>query len=212
MPFKDEPELYSAWKEMKRRCYNPNFKQFHDYGGRGIRVCEAWMDYRTFERDMSPRPVGLTLDRRDNDLGYSKENCRWATRKEQQRNRRQGVYVTIEGVRYRGIELAEQSGHKTDVIVARAKSGLSLQEVLSPERHFSYLPQQVEAAWRKSVAVRTARTHCKNGHEWTKENTYITPEGWKNCRTCHNLKMRKRTAAKAAAGPAGAKLARRGQT
>jgi hypothetical protein len=204
MPFKIEPELYAVWKDMRRRCYDPNFKQFCDYGGRGIQVCRAWMDFRTFECDMSPRPLGLTLDRIDNDKGYSKDNCRWATRKEQQRNQRKGVYVTIEGVRHRAIELAEQSGHKTDTIVARAKAGLSLQDVLSPEHRFVNSPEQVEAAWRKSAAARAARTHCANGHEWNTETILITKDGARACRVCSRLKMQRRRAAKAAAaGPAG---------
>jgi len=202
MPFKVEPKLYAVWKSMRRRCSDPNAKQYSDYGGRGIKVCAAWASYKAFERDMSPRPPGTTLDRIDNNGDYSPDNCRWATRKEQQRNRRYSLYVTIDGASYRAVELADQSGLKTDTIIARANAGLSLSEVMSPERRPSYVPHQLEAAWRKSVAVRTARTHCKHGHKWTPENTYITPEGWKNCRKCACLKMRRRTAAKAATDPA----------
>lgn len=190
MPFTIQPELYGVWKDMRDRCRNPKRKQWLDYGGRGIDICPEWDDYRAFERDMSPRPPGLTLDRIDNDKGYSPGNCRWATRKEQQRNRREGSYVTIEGTRHRAIELAERSGLKTDTIIARAKSGLSLQDVLSPERRFVNSPEQVEAAWRKSVAVRSARTCCKHGHEYTLENTRIRPDGGRDCRMCARLKMR----------------------
>lgn len=73
---------------MIYRCTNPKDPRFHNYGGRGITVCPEWSDFWTFVEDMGNRPDGHTLDRKDNDLGYFKENCRWATAKEQACNRR----------------------------------------------------------------------------------------------------------------------------
>jgi len=81
---------YRAWGDMLQRCSNPNFRQFKDYGGRGITVCEEWKNsFENFLRDMGEPPEGLSLDRIDNDGGYSADNCRWATRAQQQQNRRQ---------------------------------------------------------------------------------------------------------------------------
>lgn len=84
-----EPE-YLSWVRMQRRCYEPKYKQYKDYGGRGIRVCDAWRsDYLTFIRDMGRKPTpSHSLDRIDNDGDYEPKNCRWATTTEQSRNRR----------------------------------------------------------------------------------------------------------------------------
>jgi hypothetical protein len=78
---------YHAWHDMIRRCSNPRYRDYMAYGGRGITVCQRWIDsFEFFLLDMGKRPDGLTLDRINNDMGYSPDNCRWATRKQQMRN------------------------------------------------------------------------------------------------------------------------------
>lgn len=85
---------YNSWEAMNRRCYDENHRWYHLYGGRGITVCERWRRgtpgaFKNFLEDMGERPGrAMTLDRKDGNLGYSKDNCRWADKPTQRANQR----------------------------------------------------------------------------------------------------------------------------
>jgi hypothetical protein len=88
---------YRSWNNMKNRCNNSNLKEYKNYGGRGITYDKRWEDFREFYKDMGERPEGTSLDRIDVNGNYCKENCRWSTKEEQQRNQRihKNKYVGI---------------------------------------------------------------------------------------------------------------------
>lgn len=89
---------FTCYYRMKQRCYNPNTPNYSYYGGRGITVCNRWLEsFENFLEDMGERPEGTSIERKDNNKGYCPENCVWATKKEQARNRRSNVLITLGG-------------------------------------------------------------------------------------------------------------------
>jgi len=94
---KSDTKIYKLWQSMKGRCLIPGSNKYEYYGGRGITVCKRWLKFKNFYKDMGDRPEGLTLDRINNNKGYSPSNCKWATKKEQMRNKRDNHLLTFKG-------------------------------------------------------------------------------------------------------------------
>lgn len=101
---------YRTWQRMFIRCNVVSFKDYKDYGGRGIKVCDRWQSYDAFLSDMGRRPDGHSLDRIDVNGNYEPGNCRWATDKQQARNRRTSLFFDFDGQKRNLAEIAEISG------------------------------------------------------------------------------------------------------
>lgn len=128
---KDSRE-YSSWQMMNDRCFNPNSTSWDRYGGRGINVCKEWGEFSRFYEDMGPRPEGHTLERIDNSLGYSPDNCRWATISEQNRNTRRTRLVNIDGVTKCVTDWCADFGvNKRTVLNRINRGGWSVEKALS---------------------------------------------------------------------------------
>lgn len=113
---------YRSWKGMKSRCYNPNDPYFSRYGGRGIVVCDRWRDsFANFLADLGKRPDWHSIDRIDIDGNYEPKNCRWASTKEQNRNRSDTFWVTLDGQRKSLSEWCEIKGANYRLVKKRIR-------------------------------------------------------------------------------------------
>ena len=118
--------LYRCWVDMKRRCYDKNHNGYKRYGGRGITVCDEWLnDVNAFHiwALSNGYNTNLTLERIDNNKGYSPENCTWATWQEQCRNRRSNVRIDYNGQYVLLAELSELTGIKITTLLSRYRKG-----------------------------------------------------------------------------------------
>lgn len=124
---------YDIWIMMKDRCYNQNNPRYADYGGRGIKVCDEWLySFDNFIVDMTRRRFnGLSLDRINNDGDYCFENCRWATREEQDNNTSKNVFYTYDGQTLTLSQWAKLLNIKIETLHARKRYGWSTEKMLS---------------------------------------------------------------------------------
>lgn len=140
--------IHKEWEWMKARCNNPNDTAYKYYGGRGIKICKEWNEsfLKFYNWAMSNGyDDSLTLDRIDVERGYCPNNCRWATMTEQQRNRRDSVYIEINGITKHLLEWAEEYGIKKQTIVTRYYKGVRGEELIKPPKYV--------ARWHKNKGV-----------------------------------------------------------
>ena len=113
---KNASPTYESWASMKMRCRNPQYGSYPQYGAKGIDYCDRWETFKNFLEDMGVRPPGTSLDRIDGTKGYTPENCRWATTKEQNENRRSSVWIEYQGNRMLMINFARMLGMRVDTV------------------------------------------------------------------------------------------------
>jgi len=130
----DDP-VYKTWQGMKQRCLNTKHAQFKNYGARGIKICERWLNsFDNFYADMGPRPTGLTIERIDNNGNYEPGNCKWADRREQRLNQRTCHYLEKDGLRMTVRDWAKHLDLHESVLHYRLRIGLPTEKVLMPKR------------------------------------------------------------------------------
>ena len=140
-----QDKTYHIWHAMMQRCYNKNNHAYSRYGGRGIYVCDAWHKFENFVKDMGICPQKLTIDRIDNNKGYFKENCRWASYHTQARNRHNNTLITFKGQTLTIADWSDKTGIHQGTINKRLRLGWPIEDVLCK-------PIREHRPYRKSIS------------------------------------------------------------
>lgn len=128
-----DTQIYHVWENMFARCTNPNHPSYADYGGRGITVCERWMDFRLFYDDMGAGwRDGLSIERKNNNAGYCKENCHWIPQSEQPLNTRKTRRLTIGGVTMVAKQWSRKTGIPYATLIHRLNQGWAPELAVQP--------------------------------------------------------------------------------
>lgn len=167
---------YRSWKSMKDRCYRKKNRAYHNYGGRGITVCDRWMDkekgFENFYEDMGPRPSkDHSIDRINNDRNYDKQNCRWATQKQQANNKGNNRIIEFDGIKYTVSEFSELHDMSHSVVLDRLDSNWSIEEIINTPvqqkiRRFEYKGRQYtinELSEMFSISLNTLKYRIAKG-------------------------------------------------
>lgn len=123
-------KAYEVWRHMVSRCCDPTDKGYKDYGGRGITVCDRWHDVAFFVEDMGQPPKGAMIERKNNSLGYSKDNCCWADRVTQNNNSRKNVLITYRGETLSRSQWEQKLGMKPALLRGRLRRGWSIERAI----------------------------------------------------------------------------------
>ncbi len=126
---------YNSWLAMKQRCLNKKNNDYKYYGVKGIKVCKRWLKFENFYKDMGKRPVGTSLDRINNNLGYYKKNCKWSTAKEQANNRTSNRLLTFNGKTQNITQWANNLGIRSGLLYSRIdKLGWDIEKALTTKK------------------------------------------------------------------------------
>jgi hypothetical protein len=171
---------FTIWKNMLARCHNANNKDFKNYGGRGIVVCDQWRgSFEMFLADVGPRPSAQhSIDRIDNNSNYEPGNCRWATRIEQGCNKRNNVMVTIDGSEKTISQWARHYGIDRRTAWRHHKEGMRGEAIFKPKARLithNGITDSVKG-WAKRTGIKSTTIAMRIGaYKWTIEQALTTP-------------------------------------
>jgi len=160
---KSRSRIYTIWKGMVRRCTKQTDPtSWNRYGGRGITVCDEWLVFENFYADMGDPPDRFSIDRKDNNGGYSKDNCKWVDRTTQQRNTRSNHVITINGVSKCASEWADIFHINRSTLYERLRSGWEIEQALGIEKRPMPRYTRPDVVWVEHNGERkTLRDWCE---------------------------------------------------
>lgn len=135
---KEEIGTYKSWKSMVARCNNITDKNYHNYGGRGITVDKEWLEFKNFLQDMGVRGVNETIERVDVNLGYNIDNCIWLDKKLQQQNKRDTIWIEVEGEKLCLAEACRRYNKSYGKVMARVRRGEKLLDAFNCDLDWRY--------------------------------------------------------------------------
>ena len=180
---KSSSRAYTAWNNMKRRCFNPNHPSYENYGGRGITVCRRWLDFRNFYEDMGDPPANVSLERIDNNLGYFPTNCHWSTWPDQMRNRRDTILLTVGGQTKPLGLWCEEKGIDYHVAFCRFQAGFTPEQVICKgklrRRDLEYITRnnvtKTLHGWSVKLGLNYDAVRARIARGWPVEKALTTP-------------------------------------
>ena len=180
---------WNTWMSMKQRCYNTKDNAYKNYGGRGILMCNRWLEsFSDFVNDMGKRPDNHSIERVDNDKGYSPDNCVWATRKQQSRNTRASHFITVNGETKVLQDWANDLGTKHTAILHRLNRGWSEIDAvtISPQRRVTPYKsrdvvmelngkKQTVYNWSKELGISASIIKARLDRGWSDKDALTVP-------------------------------------
>lgn len=191
----DTDRLYIVWISMKYRCYNPKYHRFHNYGGRGITVCDEWRySYKKFRQwaldngyDYHALYGECTLDRINPNGNYEPDNCRWVNIKVQANNRRDNIKVTYNGETHTLPQWADITGINYKLLAQRYSKGWSLDEVFNPkigkhEKIILELNGEIHnlAEWSRIIGINYDSLKYRYYLGWSDRDILTTPINYRH--------------------------------
>lgn len=185
---RQRPPEFNLWLNIKRRCLDPNDKAYKNYGARGIEMYQEWIDdFGAFFEYVGSRPTPeYTLDRIDNSKGYEPNNVRWATRAEQNRNKRTNRMLTLNGKTQCLKDWANELGENENFLRSRLNKGMSLEDAISKPKipleecnakmiTFNGKTMSI-AMWSRETGIPATTLYSRLRKEWSIEKALTTPK------------------------------------